>query len=110
MPKAQHLVDRLPDPQDTILDDKLLSGGDLPLQAADLLECGLVEWTAGGEREEAGDGPGEDGGEAVDDAARVEDDDGAELLAETGEDAELGVVDLGVQGDLDVVADVAVGP
>ena len=62
------------------------------------------------ELHEADDGLGVEGGEAVDDAGGAKENDRAELLAEAAVDAELGVVDLGVGGDLDVVGDVAVGP
>jgi hypothetical protein len=47
---------------------------------------------------------------AVDDARRAEVDDGPELLPESAEQLELGVVDLGIERHLDMVRDVSVGP
>lgn len=110
MPEPKDLEDGLLDPQDASADNVLLDGGHLPLQPPDLLLGGLVDGPLRGEGEEARDRLGVDGGEAVDDAAGVEGDDGAELLAEAGVDAELGVVDLGVERDLKMVRDVAMGP
>lgn len=110
MAEAEHLVDSLPDPENAVLPDVLLSRGHLPLQPLHLRERGVLDGSLGSEGEESGHGLGKDGGETVDDAAGVEEDDGSELLAEAGVDAELGVVDFGVEGDLEVVRDVAVGP
>lgn len=80
------------------------------LQAAHLRQVLVADGTLRGELHEANNGLGVEGGEAVDDAGGAEEDDGAELLAEAGVDAELVMVDLGIGGDLDVVGDVAVGP
>lgn len=107
--ESKHLVDTFPNTQDTILDNVLLASRNLPLQPPHLLEGGLVQRTLARQAEQMRDGLGEDGRETVDDAAGVEDHDGAELLSEAGEDAEGLVVDLRVQRDLNVVAHVAVG-
>ena len=109
-PNSRHANHPLADPQHARPANVFLRAADGVLQAPRLGEVLVAHGLRGGELHEADDRLGVEGREAIDDARRTEEDDGAELLAETAVDAELGVVYLGVGGDLDVVRDVAVGP
>lgn len=102
--------DTLADTNDARLADEVLGAADGVLQALHLLEGALVDGALLRQAEEARDRLGVEGGEAVDDARGAEEHDGRELLAEAAVDAEFGVVDARVGGDLDVEGDVSVGP
>lgn len=93
---ARHALNRLLDAHNTVLANVLFSRTHDILQLLDPLEILIGHRARFGELHEGAHGLGADGCEAVDYAGGVEEDDGAELLAEARVDAELGVVDLRV--------------
>lgn len=108
--KAGDAGDGLLDAEDAKLANELLGPAHGELQLLGLVERGLVHGPLLGQVHEADHRLGVPGGHAVDDAGGAKVYDGAELLAEAAVDLELLVVDLRVQGYLDVMRHVSVRP